>query len=464
MPTLAGPTFNMHNQPSQPTTIAPRFQMDPQQSHLDPTAAAGRADTQGVQQAIAETAPEAAQPAPQQPQQAQQPQQQAPPQMQPPQQPPGLMAPGATAPAWYVGGTGSVLYGDGMGPVTANIPPLNKMGRALAALVFHKQALGPLATLEVGQAAGKSQGSPVKRQKSWSRSYPRPVTSPAGATNTPDGSLGAKLASTLLRMVVAERDQDACHSGRKKKKEKQASGGVQRPRTTRVDAVGGNSSTSVQVSKRVGAGRGSKGAGGSQGAKGAGAKGAGGPGSRPATTPAHARVPVTHKQADFFDMLLDRHAIGQASPLLGAAGETGRQIMHPQDLSDIDWRKLPPILSLTSFPLIAGGAGALAAPSGHRVEGLGRGLGYSLGMGLGRSVGDVAAYAGGLSPGWRLGANLAGLIGGGLAARRVMGEPSWERKRKQREYEQTKESRSKWRGAGWQPHSPSQPAAAVPAR
>lgn len=142
-------------------------------------------------------------------------------------------------------------------------------------------------------------------------------------------------------------------------------------------------------------------------------------------------------------MLLDRHAIGQASPLLGAAGETGRQIMHPQDLSDIDWRKLPPILSLTSFPLIAGGAGALAAPSGHRVEGLGRGLGYSLGMGLGRSVGDAAAYAGGLSPGWRLGANLAGLIGGGLAARRVMGEPSWERKRKQREAGQTKESRSK---------------------
>src|SRR5690606_16389452 len=80
------------------------------------------------------------------------------------------------------------------------------------------------------------------------------------------------------------------------------------------------------------------------------------------------------------------------------------------DVLPVDWSQVPPILSLTDFPLIAGGVGALAAPSGHRLEGLGRGLGYSLGMGLGRSLGDTAAYYGGVGPWWRLGANLAGLV------------------------------------------------------
>src|SRR5690606_26476825 len=117
--------------------------------------------------------------------------------------------------------------------------------------------------------------------------------------------------------------------------------------------------------------------------------------------PAQAKA-ARHKQAElpavFKDpqLLRDHSTMRQGHPLLGAAGATGQHLQQARDFGNaavsrnmaspwggnlpaiqgsewadvlpVDWSQVPPILSLTDFPLIAGGVGALAAPSGHRLE------------------------------------------------------------------------------------------------
>ncbi len=100
------------------------------------------------------------------------------------------MAPGATAPSWLPGANGSPLYGSGQGPITGNVPPLNKLGIQLALQVLAdryvngiKSSVDPLAALELQKSIrDRVRRRPPQTSQDQGTEEPRPKEKPVVST------------------------------------------------------------------------------------------------------------------------------------------------------------------------------------------------------------------------------------------------------------------------------------------